>query len=153
MAIAQGVGANIGDNMTTIGGGVVGVGAPALLRETADVQNGQAFSLIGDPGSTLARVSRPSVVWGLGVGGLTGALWVADVGPSWLHDFYMAHAITAIPTGAVSALLPKQAGASTAAASSRSQRALRESRPGSSPSGNGEFGPAGGRSQETSPAN
>lgn len=157
MAVSQRAGFNIGENAPTIGGGVVGVGAPALLRETMDVQNGQEVSLVGDPGSTLARLSRPSAAWGLGVGAVTGALWSMNVGPSWFQDFALAHAIAAIPTGAVSALLPKQAASAQATAQARSQRALREPRPAPAPSmpasQNGEFGPAGGRTQETSPAN
>lgn len=152
MAVSQAMGFDVQENLPQIGGGIVGVGAPAALRETADVQVGP---LVGDPGSTLARVSRPSVAWGLGVGGLTGALWAMDVGPDELHDFYLAHSLTAIPTGAISALLPKQAPTAQARGSSpiTSQRSIRESRPGSNGSTNGEFGPSGGQSQETAPAN
>lgn len=109
MAVNQNLGMTVRENVPEIAGGAVGIGLPVTLRETVDVRNGQAVSLLGEPGSLLARLTSPSVSWGLGAGALTGALWWADVGGDTLKDFYMAHTVTAIPSGAVSALMPKEA--------------------------------------------
>lgn len=149
MAVSSAMGFDVQKNLPQIGGGVVGVGVPVALRETMDTEVGP---LVGEPGSMLARVSRPSSAWGLGAGGLTGLLYALGVGPDSLQDFYLAHSLTAIPTGAASAFLPKGTGGTTAGTSSRTrQRMTQESVGGNS--ANGEFGPSGGRNAETAPAN
>lgn len=146
---------NVQDNLPIVGGGGVGVAAPAALREFADVQNGQPFSIIGDdPTSVVGRLSRPSVAYGLVGGTLSGLLWMADVGPSALQEFYIGHTLTALPAGAASAALPVEGsggGGETAQQQSQAQRMRRRSR--SAPGSNGEFAAADGRSPETSPAN
>lgn len=152
MAVTSNLGFNVRQNLPQIGGGVVGVAGPAALRETADVQMGP---LVGSQGSTLARVSHPSVVWGVGAGAATGALWALDVGPSHLQDFYLAHSITAIPTGLLSALLPKGSAGGGGDPASQITGGIQRAMTDASPSGNGtgEFADAGGSSPETQPAN
>lgn len=152
MAMTPNVGMDVRQNFPAIGGGAVGVGAPAVLREFADVQNNQPFSLIGDPGSMLHRISRPSVVWGLGVGGVSGALYMVSAGPEALEDFYLAHALTSIPTGVLSAIFPAEPCPTEPVpeAASGMDRVPQENRPSSN--GSSEFSPSGGRSQETAPA-
>lgn len=156
MAISQAtLGRNIQRNLPMIGGAGVGVGAPATLREFVDVQDGQPFSIVGEPGSTLGRLSRPSVAWGLGAGTATGLLWwlTDDMNP--LNDFLFAHTVAAIPTGAASAALPKEGsggGGGGSGQAARSQRVIREPRSGS-PSADGEFAASGGTSPGTQPAN
>lgn len=136
-------------------GGAVGVGAPVVLRETADVRDGQAVTLLGEPSSALGRLTSPSAAWGLGVGALTGALWWMDAGGQALQDFYLAHTATGIPTGVASALLPK-AGEVGATEQSRVQSMLasRASSPTPAPGSqhDGEFEPSGGSSSETQAA-
>lgn len=117
-----------------VGGGVSGVGGVVALRETVDVLGGQQTTLVGEPGTTLGRLSRPSVAWGLG-GGSLGALWWGldamtgvDMIPDLAADFGLWWGLTGIPAGLASALMPKQpttSGGSTAAASA-SRRPLRE---------------------------
>lgn len=155
MAVAQGVGVPqlLRDNSSELAGGVVGVGAPVALRETVDVRGGQEFSLVGEQGSMLARLTRPSVAWGLGVGGVTGLLWLMDMGGRPLKDFYLTHSLTAIPAGAASALMPREAsgGGGTGTARTRIDRATSNGETGGG--GRGEFAPADGTSTETEPAN
>lgn len=145
---------NNSDAVPMVGGGIVGVGGPLALREVADEQFGP---LAGVPGSILARLTTPSVLWGLGTGAATGALWALDVGPDALQKFYLTHSATSIPTAVASAAFPK-AGGSGGDAQAQRQRTLAETRPssGSSPSANGsrdEFAASGGTSPETQPAN
>lgn len=153
MAVAQNLGRTVSRNAPEIGGGIVGVGVPVLLRETVDVRDGQAFSLAGDPGSMLAKLTRPSVAYGVGAGGLTGALYLAGIGPKMLHDFYLTHSITGVATGIGSALVPKEAapGGGGSGATARARTLTESTKTGGS--GNGEFSPSGGRSAETTPAN
>lgn len=161
MAVGMGRGmlpGMVNENLDSIAGGTVGVGAPVVLRETADVRGGEPISLLGAPGSALARATRPSVAWGVGVGSLTGALWWMDVGGKALQDFYLAHTVTGIPTGLASALMPKQVGSGSAG--EQVVRSLSELRPGSTGSPNNgesqssdEFAPADGTSPDTQPAN
>lgn len=154
MAINQNIGRNIESNLPTVGGGAVGVAAPAALREFADLQDGQPFSLVGDPSSAVGRLTRPSVAYGLGMGALSGLLYLGGIGPDTLEEFYLAHSLTALPAGAVSAALPKEAsGASGAAARQRAMRETSTSQSGPSRNGQGEFSPSGGVSAETRPAN
>lgn len=151
MAVSNGMGIGraLRRNAPEVTGGVVGVGAPVALREFADVRDGQAVSLIGEPGTTVGDLTRPSVAWGLGAGGLTGVLWLMDIGGPPFRDFYLAHALTGIPTGVAFLLLPREAsGGGNGGGESLSQRAVQESRP----SSNGEFSPTDGESQETQPA-
>lgn len=152
MAAMQNVGRTIRRNGSEIGGGVVGVGAPVALREFADVRNGQEVSLIEGRGEMLARLTRPSVAWGLGVGGLSGLLWAAGVGPRWLHEFYATHALTSIPIGAVSAAMPVTAGGGGGGGGGTQGTQGTISRSTPSSSSNGEFAPAGGTSPDTQPA-
>lgn len=141
---------NIDRTLPAIGGGGLGVAAPAALREFADVQDGQQFSLLGQPGSTIGRLTRPSVAWGLGMGSLTGLLWWADAGPSMLEDFYLAHTVTAIPAGAASAALPVEAPSSGGGGGGSAQTVSppRETRPSTN-----DFASADGTSPDTQPAN
>lgn len=140
MAIQQ----TVARNAPEIGGGVVGVGVPVALRETLDVRDGQVNNLLGEPDGILGRISRPSSAWGIGVGSLTGALWAMDVGPQWLHDFYLTHSITGIPTGIASAAMPRSvdggSGGGSGATVSRSRRMTRQSSDGET----GDFDPADG---------
>lgn len=139
-------------NAPEIGGGVVGVGAPVALRELADVRDGREVSIIGEPGSLMARLTRPSVAWGLGAGSITGALWMLGAGPRWLQDFYLTHTLTGIPSGAVSALVPRES--PTGGGAGAESRLMGDQRPGSrgSRGGGSDFDPAGGQSVETEPA-
>lgn len=137
---ASNVGRNIQRNAPEIGGGMVGVGAPVALREFADVQQGP---IVGDQGEMVARLTTPSVAYGLGAGTLTGILWAAGVGPNWLEDLYMAHTITAIPTGIASAVLPKEGGGGGGGGSAATVR-----RAPAVADGGDEFAPADGASDE-----
>lgn len=147
MAITQ----RVSDNIPEIGGGVTGVGGTVALREFVDVRNGQVTTLFGDPGTTLGRLGRPSVVYGLGSGlAALGGWWLA--GRSGLSDFLFAHGVTGIPSGAGSAVWPKQP-PTTAATGTRGlsrTRVPNESRSGSgssaSRSGSGGGGGQGGLS-------
>jgi len=153
MAVVQ----RIRENGPMLGGAGVGVGAPVALREFADVQDGQEMSLLGSPGSLEARLTRPSVLWGLGAGTVTGALWFMDVGPSWLQEFALGHALSGVPAGAVSAAFPVSAGSgSGSGSSSPSGRTPHPVPPavGSGNSNNGsDFDPAGGQIGEMERAN
>lgn len=137
---------NVGRNLPSIGGGAVGIAAPATLREFADVQDGQEFTLLGDPGTTVGRLTRPSVAWGLGAGALTGVLYWMGAGPSALEDFYLAHTVTAIPTGLVSAALPREAPGGSGGGSTATPVAGRRtpSNETPSPSADGDFSPVDG---------
>lgn len=140
------------ENVPIVGGGAVGLGTVVGLRQFVDVQEGATVSIIGSEGSMAARLTRPSTAYGLGLGGLSGILWLADIGPDWIQDAYLGHALTAIPAGAASAAVPVEPeGGNTASATATRQRPVSESRPGSN--GQGEFAPTGGRSAETQPAN
>lgn len=150
--VTQNISRSIQRNGPEIGGGVVGVGAPVALREFADVRNGEEVSLIDGQGEILSRLTRPSVAWGLGAGGLTGLLWAMDVGPRWLQDFYLTHAITGIPTGVGSALMPVEAGSTSTSAMSRLQSMMGNGQATQDGGSDGEFAPAGGSSTETQPA-
>lgn len=97
------------DGMTAeVAGGVTGVGVPVVLRETVDDEVGP---LLGESGTTLARVTKPSAAWGIGGGAATAALWWADMTvlmdriPDGASEFFMWHAMTGIPTGVASAVL------------------------------------------------
>lgn len=154
MAISQRmVGNNVGDALPLISGGGVAAGAVAGLREFADVQGGQAFSLIGEPDTVWGRVTRPSVAYGLGAGTLTGLLFALDAGGDALQDFYLAHTAVALPAGAISAGLPKQGlgGPGFGGGEPQRPRNVRSTRSTTS-NGAGEFSPSGGMSAETSPA-
>lgn len=152
MAVAQNVSRAVQQNAPDIGGGVVGVGAPVALREFADVQNGKEVSLLGDePDSPLSRATRPSVIWGVGAGMLSGLLWALDVGPSSFRDFYLTHTLTGIPTGVASALLPKTAAETSGSSQATPQRPLNEARPSRS-RGISEFAPADGQTPDTTPS-
>lgn len=144
---------NVESNLPTVGGAGFGVAAPATLREFADVQNGQPFSLVGQPDTVVGRLTRPSVAWGLGVGTITGLLWGLGAGPSMLQDVYLAHTLTAIPTAAASAAFPVEAmtgGTTTASGQAAGVSMPAERRPSSNGS---DFNPAGGQTPDTSPAN
>lgn len=145
MAVTTNVTRSLRRNAPEIAGGMVGVGAPVALREFADVEVGP---LVTGQGDIAARLTRPSVLWGLGVGSVTGLLWWMDAGPSMLEDFYLAHTITGVTTGIVSAAVPKQA----AGAGGSAQAASRRSRPRVTADGGDEFSPAGGGGEEFSEA-
>lgn len=90
-------------------GGVTGVGGTVALRQTMDKKGG----LLGDPGSLLDRLTRPSVIYGVGTGALAGGLyWMdenrrADTTPFGIDNtFWGTHALTGVTSGTVSALLP-----------------------------------------------
>lgn len=115
------IGQRLSRNAPEIGGGITGVGGTVALREFADVQMGP---LLGTAGTTLGRISTPSVAYGLGTGLLAlGGWWTLGRGSS--KDFLLAHGITALPSGAVSALLPKSGTTTTAAAAGRSRTRTR----------------------------
>lgn len=108
MAVAENLARAIPRTGPEIGGSAVGIGLPVALRETVDVDGGEPVSLIGDPNSLVGKWTRPSVAWGVGVGGLTGLLWWLNMGgDEALQDFYFAHTVTAVPTGLGSLLFPK----------------------------------------------
>lgn len=91
---------------------MTGVGGTVSLREFVDVSQGP---LVGSPGTTVGRVTVPSAAYGIGTGLLAlGGWWVMGRGS--LKDFLLAHGITAVPSGAVSALLPKSGTTTTAGA-------------------------------------
>lgn len=118
MAIVQ----RLSDNAPELSGGVTGVGGTVALREFLDINaDGTANNLLGSSGSTLARVSRPSTAYGVGTGLAALAGWWLT-GRGALNDYLLAHGITGIPSGAVSAALPKQASGSTATTSARGTR-------------------------------
>lgn len=144
------------NNVPVVGGGAVGLGSVVGLRQFVDVQEGATVSIVGSEGSMLARLTRPSSAYGLGVGGLSGLLWLANVGPNWLQDVYMGHAITAIPAGAASAAVPREPGdgGEPQAMAQRAMRSMTGGNSSSSTSGvssGAEFQPAGGQSSETAP--
>jgi hypothetical protein len=87
------------------GGGAFGAGGTIAAREFAD-----------EPGDS--RFAQPSVLFGLGTGTLAAALYAGHrLGrietPVLEEDFWGAHALTALPTGAFYAAFPKQANQST----------------------------------------
>lgn len=92
-------------------GGATGLGGTVALRQTMDSKGG----LLGEPGTTLDRATRPSVVYGVGSGLLSAALWWldekgTDTTPGGIDNaFWATHSLTALPSGAVSALLPVSA--------------------------------------------
>jgi hypothetical protein len=99
-------------NLEPIVGGSVGVGTTVALREMLDEEGG----LVGNPGTVLDRLTRPSVLAGLGGGILTGALWYLDnegimeTTPFGVDNmFWATHSVTATSSGAASALFPKAA--------------------------------------------
>lgn len=139
-----------------IAGATSGVGIPVVLRETVDEEMGP---LIGEEGTTLGRVGRPSAAWGI-FGGLTsGAVWWVDgplgmdVVPDTLSDFLMWYAVTGVPTGIASAALPKNSGGGAEAASepgtSSAGRSLRDV---SSNSGSGGTSGSSGRASSDFPS-
>lgn len=138
--VVQNLSRNVQENAPEIGGGMVGVGVPVALREFMDVSQGP---LLTGQGDIVARLTRPSVAYGLGAGAVTGALWFMDVGPDMANDFFLAHTATAVPTGIASAILPKEA--SSAAGSSPSASRARRTRQPAVSDGGSEFAPAGGR--------
>lgn len=152
MAVTSNLSRSVSENAPEIGGGVVGVGVPVTLRETLDMQDGQPFALVGEPGSIEHRLTRPSVAYGLGAGSLTGLLWMMGVGPRALEDFYLAHTLTAVSAGTISALMPKGGGnggsTATATRGTGGGTATRQT----TAQQDGEFAPAGGRSGEMAPA-
>lgn len=115
-------------------GAVTGVGAPLALRQTVDMRpDGTPRTLVGEPGTLLGRVWRPSAAWGIFGGGLTGLLSVADgmldmgMLPDDVSDFMMWHAITGVPTGVGMAAFPAEAsGGGSTAARQGAGRTLRE---------------------------
>lgn len=148
MAVQNTVMRNLQANAPEIGGGMVGVGAPVALREFVDVQQGP---LVTGQGDLVARATTPSVLYGLGGGALSGLLWWAGVGPNWLEDLYLAHTVTAIPTGIASAVLPKGSGGGgggSAAGVRRTQTRRVTADGGSEFDQTGEFSPAGGGKAE-----
>lgn len=142
MAVTQNVTRSLQDNAPEIAGGMVGVGVPVALREFADVEVG---SLVTGQGPMVARLTRPSVVYGIGGGALTGLLWAMDVGPRMLEDFYLAHTITGVTTGVASAAIPKQATTTTTGTQPAAGRTGRQR---ATADGGGEFAPADGNSDE-----
>lgn len=151
-ALIAGVGAGAGlteftdiggrEGVTTeVGGAVTGVGAPLALRRTVDVRpDGTPRTLVGEPGTLVGRVWRPSAAWGIIGGGLTGLAHVADdmldlgLLPDDVSDFFMWHAITGVPTGVGMAAFPEE-GAGGAGTARTSGRTLREVSGGGAPDG------------------
>jgi hypothetical protein len=78
-----------------VAGGAFGAGGTLGARQILD-----------EPGQN--RYTQPSVLFGLGTGVLAGALWYTDVEtPVVTDDFWASHAMTALPSGALSLLFPK----------------------------------------------
>lgn len=107
-----------------VAGGTVGVGATVALRETVDERGG----MLGKPGSLLDRLTRPSVLAGVGGGVITGALWYLDneriynTTPFGVdRSFWGTHALTAISSGAASALYPKPASSGSGGTQTKTQ--------------------------------
>lgn len=119
MAVVQ----RLSDNAPEIGGGITGVGGTVALREFMD-QNGP---LIGQAGTTTGRLGLPSVLYGLGTGTLAGLGWWMT-GRGTLNDFLLAHSVTAIPSGAVSAAMPVTSGTTAGAGARRRTRTRTRSR-------------------------
>lgn len=96
-------------------GGVLGVGGTVALREMFDQDGG----LMGDQGTLLDRVTRPSVIYGVGSGAVAGALWYLDdsrmmnttLGPI-DNSLYATYSLTGVSSGAASALFPVDASGS-----------------------------------------
>lgn len=96
-----------------VAGGATGVGGTVLLRELKDQDGG----VLGQSGTVLDRATRPSVLYALGTGLATGALWYADrerimdTTPFGVdRSFWGTHAATAIPAGLASFLFPASTG-------------------------------------------
>lgn len=140
-------------NLPVVGGGAVGLGTTVGLRQFVDVQDGTDVAIVGQPGSLMHRLTRPSSAYGLGVGGLSGLLWVMGVGPDWLQDLYLGHAATAIPAGAASAAVPRTAAGGGSGDTATPQRAIRDTGRSNGQQSVGEFAPADGRSAMTDRAN
>lgn len=81
-----------------LGGGAFGAAVTLGARRTLD-----------QPGGT--GLLRPSVIAGLGTGIAAGALYLVDLDVPVVSDsFLAAHAVTATPLGALSALFPRKQG-------------------------------------------
>lgn len=145
MAVTTNVTRRLQDNAPEIAGGMVGVGAPVTLREFADEEVGPLLTGRGD---LAARLTRPSVLWGLGAGTVTGVLWWMGVGPDMLEDFYLAHTLTGIPTGIASAAVPKQTGGGGGGGGDTQAAATRTGRTAMRTDGNDEFDHADGAGNE-----
>lgn len=86
-----------------IAGGVAGLGGTLAARMFLDEAGADRFR-------------QPSVMYGLGTGGVATALWGLDATGTFdldmnilqgTSDFFASHAATALPAGGASALLPK----------------------------------------------
>lgn len=82
-------------------GGGFGLGGTLAARQFFDETGGNRFM-------------QPSVMFGLGTGALASALYLTDIDtPVIEDDFWAAHAITALPSGAFFAAFPKKRNQST----------------------------------------
>lgn len=129
--------------LQTISGGVLGAGGTVALRQTMDTQDGQPNNFLGEPNSIQGRLSRPSVIYGLGGGLLSGALVYADREryidtPDMLDGVFEGLMYSGIPAGVASAVFPAEASQESSTSTQAVQQRISKS----------EFQDAGGEMKE-----
>jgi hypothetical protein len=101
----------------TAGGMTAGAGGALAVRRTLDTTGDddavQARNLLGAPDSLLGRLTRPSVLYGLGGGGLAAAAIALDrrrrIRLNGTHqDVLTGFALGALPVGLGSFLMPSE---------------------------------------------
>lgn len=135
-------------NLEPIAGGATGVGGTVLVRETQDQKGG----LYGSAGSLTERMTRPSVLYGVGTGSIAGLLYyldserIMDTTPLGIdNSFWGTHALTAIPAGLVSAFFPVSGGSSNGTTQTRSATRRVDTKSDAGGAEGADFEPAGGR--------
>lgn len=101
-------------------GGTLGIGGTVAVREIYDHNGG----LYGAAGSIMDRLTRPSVVFGVGSGLVASGLWylddqnIMDTTPFGVsNDLWGVYGLTATASGAGSALVPASTSSSSASTS------------------------------------
>lgn len=95
--------------VSVVVGGGFGVSAGFALRGLADVVDGREVSVIGEPGTTAAKWTRPSVVYGLGGGSMSLLLYLAEMGSPSIRRMLLGNGLAAVSIGVFSLLAPKRA--------------------------------------------
>lgn len=99
--------------LQTAAGGVLGAGGTTALYKTMDMQDGEPNNLLGDPDSITGRLSRPSVLFGLGGGLFSAGMWYLDNErivntPDALDGLWQGMVYGGVPAGAAAALFPAE---------------------------------------------
>ncbi len=106
-------------------GAVGGAGGAVALREKFDVKNGVQKTVLVSDSSRLAPLMRPSVLFGLGGGAAAATIAFLDKNnrkgmlSADMEDGLKAFGAAGMTVGVISALMPKEAGTTTAARNQR----------------------------------